>query len=137
MTQKQEQQIKKMAKNFGIKYLYLFGSQARGKTHLRSDFDFAVKFDKKKIEDAFDAKLKLIGKLSGILKRDDVDVVDMENSGPLLNFNIIKYGKLIYCHNKKEQIMDKVKIMQEYFDRQYYHDRHFKQAVEQMAAGKI
>lgn len=137
MTKTQEQQIKKIAKKMGIKYLYLFGSQARGKTHARSDFDFGVKFDSKKVKDEFRARLKLMDKLTSILKVEDIDVVDIDNSNPLLNFNIIKDGKILYCKNKTEEIMNKVRIMQEYCDRQYYYEKHCKSAIEKMAKGII
>lgn len=138
MNQKQKQQIKKIAKKMKIKYLYLFGSQARGKIKPASDFDFAVKFNK--ISNSrlkFKARLKLMSELSRILKRDEVDVVDVEEASPLLNFNVIKDGKVVYSQNERERIMDKVRAINLYFDRQYYFARYFKKAISKMAAAKI
>ncbi len=51
-----------VAEKIGVEYLYLFGSQARGKTRPRSDFDFAVKF-KSNVKDKFKAKLSLMTEL--------------------------------------------------------------------------
>ena len=119
-----------------LKYLYLFGSQARGEIKPLSDFDFAVKFDGR-TKNKFRAKLRLMNKLTDVVKKEEVDVVNMEEADPILNFNIIKDGKILYCRNRSEQVMDKFRVMQTYFDRQYYYDRHFKQAINQMAQGKI
>lgn len=137
LTKTQEQQIKRLAGKFGIKYLYLFGSQARGQVKPLSDFDFAIKFDKKIVKNTFKAKLKLMSELSNILKFENVEVVDIEQANPILAFNIIKDGLVIYDRVKKERVMDRVKIMQVYYDRLYYYNRHFKITIEQMAQGKL
>lgn len=136
-TKFQEQQIKQLAKKLNLKYLYLFGSQARGQVKPLSDFDFAVKFNSHATKNAFKAKLKLMSELSAILKNENVDVVDLEQANPILAFNIIRDGLVIYSRAEKERVMDRVKIMQIYYDRQYYYDRHFKIAVEQMAKGEL
>jgi uncharacterized protein len=133
MTTNQIKQIQEISKKMNIKYLYLFGSQARGKAGPLSDFDFAVKFDPKKTKDAFDAKLDLIGELCTVLKRDDVDVVDMDKANPYLLFNIIKDARKMYSSDEAERKMDKAKIYSVFLDRRYYYDRHFKRAVELMA----
>jgi predicted nucleotidyltransferase len=125
--------IAPIAKKIGVEYLYLFGSQARGKTNPRSDFDFAVKF-KSNVKDKFKAKLGLMTALGKILEREDVDVTDIEKADPILNFNIIKDGKVIFSQNEKLRVMDKVKAMSVYFDRQYYFDRHFKAKLGHLAS---
>ena len=70
MTKDQIKQIKNMAKNSDIKYLYLFGSQALDNVKPRSDFDFAVKFNTKKIKDTFKAKLNLMNNLTQIVRKE-------------------------------------------------------------------
>lgn len=133
MDRKNIEKIKKTAEKMGIKYLYLFGSQARGKTRPRSDFDFAVKFGKK-TQDTFRAKLKLMTEIGKFLERDDVDVVDIEKADPILGFNIIKDGKVIFSADEAARVMDKARAMSVYFDRQYYFDRHFKAKLKHLAA---
>lgn len=137
ITKQQEQQIKRLAGKMGIKYLYLFGSQACGQVKPLSDFDFAVKFNKKITKNTFKAKLKLMTELSSILKFENVEVVDLEQADPILTFNVIKDGLVIYSQAEKERIMDRVRIMQTYYDRLYYYNRHFKIAIKQMAQGKL
>lgn len=135
MNKKQEQQIKKVAEKMNLKYLYLFGSQARGNVKPLSDFDFAAKFGGR-TKNKFKAKLKLIDELIKIIEKESVDVVDVEEANPILSFNIIKDGKILYCQNREEQVMDKFRIMQTYFDRDYYYKKHFKKTIDLMAMGK-
>lgn len=137
MKKEKIKQIIELASQSNINYLYLFGSQARKNINLRSDFDFAVKFDTKKIKDTFDAKLELMANLSKILQKEDVDVVNIEEADPLLHFNILKDGVVIYEKDKHERTMDRVRAMNIYRDRSYYYNRHFKIAINQMAAGQI
>ncbi len=132
----QIKQIKSIAKKAGVSYLYLFGSQVRGQGGPLSDFDFAVKFSPR-VKDKFKNKLDLQQELCGILQTNKVDVVDIEKADPILAFNIVAEGKIIYLKNKQETILDKAKIFSIYLDKKYYYDRHFKIAVNQMAAGKI
>ncbi len=136
ITKIQENQIKQLARKQGVKYLYLFGSQARGDENQSSDFDFAVKFDGKN-KNTFKAKLRLMSELSKILKNDKVDVIDFNKAEPILAFNAIKAGQVIYSRTEKERVMDRVRIMQVYYDRLYYYNRHFKNAIDQMAQGKL
>lgn len=133
MDKKIVQKIAKIAEKSEVEYLYLFGSQARGKTRPRSDFDFAVKF-KPNVKNKFKAKLSLMTELGNILEREDVDVVDIERADPILRFNIIKDGKVIFSRNEKLRVMDKVRAMATYFDRQYYYNRHFKAKLGHLAA---
>lgn len=134
LTENQIKKINKLAQVMNLKYLYLFGSQASGKARPMSDFDFAVKFGEK-TKNTFKAKLKLMSELSGILKYEKVDLVDLEKADPILAFNVIKDGLVIFSRADQERIMDRVKIMRIYYDRQYYYSRHFKTAINQMARG--
>ncbi len=136
MTNKQKQQIKKMAKKMNLRYLYLFGSQARGTAGALSDFDFAVKFSPK-IKDKFKARLGLLAEFNKILKSDKVDVVDIEEVDPIMAFNIVSEGKVLYSACEDERISERVKITLFYLDKKYYYDRHFKETIKQVAAEKI
>lgn len=81
LTKIQTQQINKLARKQGLKYLYLFGSQARGEVKPLSDFDFAVKFEvfeilgKQKIIPAkLAGNFSNLAKFRNILVHDYVDV---------------------------------------------------------------
>jgi len=99
-----------------IKLVYLFGSQARGKKGLLSDYDFAIYIeagDKRKI---FEIKLQLLGEISRILHTDKIDLIILNCvREPELKYNIIKEGNLIF-EKKPYKLLVEPKILNEYFD---------------------
>lgn len=115
---------------------YLFGSQAKGNVTKLSDYDFAVQVDEDfPKEDYFDLRLKLINEITDVLNTDKIDVVIINDEAtPLsLQFRIIKDGIILYCRDNIKRSDLEVKIMSEYFDRQYYLDRHIKYSLKKFA----
>jgi len=100
-----------------IKLVYFFGSKAKNKASILSDYDFAVYFDKKiSISQIKEITLSLIAKISSILKSDNIDLVILNQSlSPILKFNIIKEGKLIYEKPPYKLLVEPL-IYNEYFD---------------------
>ncbi len=99
-----------------IKLVYLFGSQARGEGGPLSDYDFAIYLDEKDPKKMFDTKLELMGKLSGILGTDNVDIAILNLSEmPEFRFNVIMEGQLIY-EEEPFRVIVEPKILNEYFD---------------------
>jgi uncharacterized protein len=125
-----EKTIKKLKDIFlkqPVVTLYLFGSQANDKATKLSDYDFAVQVNKTvRPDDYFDLKLKLMGEICDVLRSDKVDVVIVNSElTPLsLRFRIIKDGKILYCQDDILRSRMEVRVMNEYFDRKYYLDRH-------------
>ena len=99
-----------------IKLAYLFGSQASGKTGPLSDYDFAVYFDEEDSKKRFDLRLKLMGKISKILKTNKVDVCvinDLDSSA--LKYSIIKNGKILFEQQPFKLLVEPL-VLNEYFD---------------------
>jgi len=99
-----------------VKLAYLFGSQVNGKVGPLSDYDFAVYLEEKESVKMFDLRLKLMTKISLLLKTDAVDLVILNTADqPDLKYNIIKEGKIIY-EKEPYKVLIEPKILQEYFD---------------------
>jgi predicted nucleotidyltransferase len=102
-----------------IKLVYLFGSQATGKTGPLSDYDFAVYLDAKDTKEMFYLRLDLFYKVSTLLKTDKIDIVVINTAeSPELKYNIISKGNLIFCIDPFKTLVEP-KILNEYFD---FHD---------------
>ncbi len=102
--------------NSAIKLAYLFGSQANGNTGPMSDYDFAVYLDEKDKNKMFEIKLELMGKLSLVLKSDNIDVVVLNlTESPELKYDIIKNGILI-LEKEPYKVIVEPKILNKYFD---------------------
>lgn len=74
---------------YGIIIAYLFGSVARGTAGTLSDIDIA--FYKYAFTDSLENKL--YGDLSHTLKRNDIDLVNLERASSLLKHRAILKGK--------------------------------------------
>lgn len=74
----------------GLRLILLFGSTISGKIHKKSDIDLAFLFDK-----PIDI-LALTNRVIRLLHTDQVDVVDLKRASPLLEFSVVKNGRLLY-----------------------------------------
>ncbi|TSC67745.1 MAG: DNA polymerase beta domain-containing protein [Parcubacteria group bacterium Gr01-1014_73] len=82
--------IKELAEKYGLSLVLLFGSQATGAAHGKSDVDIAIlktkDVDKFKIHDDF----------CDIFKRDDIEIVNMNEASPTMMYVVVRDGKLLY-----------------------------------------
>ncbi|BAQ61520.1 hypothetical protein GM3708_1926 [Geminocystis sp. NIES-3708] len=91
-----------------IKMIILFGSRVRGDIHDRSDWDFAISYDKEIV--AKTMKNKASGwfaysiDLNDIfeLKTDHIDIVDLNNCSDFITHYIARDGVLIYEKDQGE-----------------------------------
>lgn len=85
--------VKNLAQDFGLSLVILFGSQATGKTHKKSDIDIAFLSDKKM--GLYDiAKMQI--EFEQTLKVGKIELVDLRNAPPLLLKEIAKNSALLY-----------------------------------------
>lgn len=88
-------QIEKLAKKHKIKFVVLFGSQAKGVTREDSDFDIAVYMDEFSDLDKYNEVLFGLAKIFGVFE-DKIDLTDLKNANPLLRYEITSRGNLLY-----------------------------------------
>lgn len=126
--------LKYFANIDNIKFAYLFGSQAKEIAGKLSDIDIAVYLDDKlNYDKRFDLRLKLIGDVCGLLKTDNVDLIILNDVDILLSYNVIYFGKVIYCKDELSRIRYEARILSMYFDQQYYYERHTDMTFERIA----
>ena len=119
-----------------IIFAYLFGSYAKGRPHKNSDIDVAVYL--KEPVDFLNRKLELIDLISGITKKNEVDLVILNQAKPFVVYLILKTGKLLFSKDEELRISFEVKNINEYLDLTYYLDRHWeamKRKVEENRFG--
>ncbi|MCX6716759.1 MAG: nucleotidyltransferase domain-containing protein [Candidatus Taylorbacteria bacterium] len=86
--------IAEIAEKYGLSAIVLFGSQATGKTHGKSDVDIAVLS-----KNDFD-RFALATDLDKAFNRDDVEVVDLRAASPTLMYVVVRDGVLLYESEK-------------------------------------
>ena len=117
---------------YPVIFAYLFGSYSQGKTTPLSDIDIAVFFEKNVFRsERFDFRLRLTQELSGIL-RTRADITVMNDSPVQLAYEIIKYGKVIFCKERDVRISVETEILSRYLDRRYYDKRRAEVVLQQI-----
>lgn len=106
-----------LKEKYDIKLIYIFGSYAKGTNKKNSDLDIAVLLGG---DYAPFKKLELIGDLVEIFKRDDVDLVILNEANSVLRHQVIKYGKVIFEESEDVRVDFEVKTLREYMDMEYF-----------------
>lgn len=109
--------LKRLLRQRPVLLTYLFGSQATGKTHAESDVDVGVLFEHSLTpEERFAERLTLIGALSRLFGTDHVDVVVLNESPPLVAYEALRNGVLLYCADEEARVEFQVSTMRKYED---------------------
>ena len=113
-----EDKVKKLAMLFEsekrVLVAYLFGSYARGLETPRSDVDIAVLLSEVP-ERPLEYYLYLERELAKVLEMD-VDLVFLNEAPPLLKYQVIKYGRLLFSRDERVRVMFEAKSLCEYLD---------------------
>jgi predicted nucleotidyltransferase len=83
----------------GVASVYLFGSEAAGRAHRESDVDVGVLLDWKRCpgrEDRADLRERLSAGLIHALRRNEVDVVVLNDAPPELGRAIVTLGRRVF-----------------------------------------
>jgi hypothetical protein len=102
-----------------IRFVYLFGSVAKGIQNKLSDVDLGVFVDSSTLSSKlhpYGFRAYLITELMELLKSDRVDVVILNEASPLLRFQVVRYGLPIYERDRPERIQFQASAFCRYFD---------------------
>lgn len=117
-------QIKALAEKYNIEFVVLFGSQATGRTHSKSDIDIAV-ISKNKLDIPH-----LMSEMSEIFKKEDVQVVDLAKASPTLMYAVIKEGKALYENHQYAFVNWKLYAIKIWMDTKWLRDLRDKKLIE-------
>ena len=96
-TEKELGELKELFVKHGVVLAYLFGSHAKGTARASSDVDIAVllPYDTPRSK-FFDVRLALTNDLMDLLHKNEIDVVVLNEATPLLSYEIVVNGKVLY-----------------------------------------
>lgn len=118
-----------------VNFLAVFGSVGRGTTNDKSDLDLAISFpDAISNEKRNSISLRIYKEVGDKLKRDDIEIVDVDNINSALLGAIVRDGKVLY--EKEKGIFSRWSSFakREYVDSQWLRDLAFKNIKKQVAA---
>lgn len=114
MLKKQESIIKNYFKeNPGITAVYLFGSFADGREVKDSDIDIAILLNHGEL--SFKEKTRMTLDLNQLTDRE-IDLIDLKNVSSILQMQVLKKGKCLFCNNENKLNQFKIKTVQTYLD---------------------
>jgi predicted nucleotidyltransferase len=106
-----------LVKRAEIREGYLFGSQARGQAHDKSDVDVAVYVDDEALNrPGFGYAAELGAYLQSTLKRSDVDIVVLNRAPPLLYYRVLRDGIRLLSRVPVETTTREGRARSRYFD---------------------
>jgi len=112
-----KEKINEIFSRYDVIFAYLFGSQLSVEIGRLSDVDIAIYFDEALTkQERFNRMLKIGGELSSLLKRDDIDIVVLNDAYPLLAHRVIKQGKVIFSSDEKKRIDFEIRAVMNYLD---------------------
>ena len=119
-------------------FAYLFGSRARGRPRASSDVDLAVYLSRALSVRARESlRLRLLGEACAALGRDDVDLVILNDAGPLLAFRVIESGKPVFSKDELARVRFEARAMALYYDRLPASMRSADLMLERVASGRL
>jgi predicted nucleotidyltransferase len=119
--------LKEIAKKYQIADIHVFGSQVAGHRHPGSDFDIAVRFEKELPEASKRGKIygDLFSELTSCFKKDNLDLVFLDEIPLHFQFKITTEGELMYSKDIRDSFNFKEKIINYYRDYKYFIDEFF------------
>ena len=109
--------IEKLIEEFNISLIYVFGSYAKGTNTENSDLDIGILING---DTSLMTRLSVLNEMVGILDREDIDLIILNEADEVLKFQVIKYGKLIYVRDLTEKVLFEARTMSEYMDMEHF-----------------
>jgi len=96
--------------------VYGFGSRARGKARPRSDVDLAVLLDRRL---SLGDELRLRAEVVETLRRDDVDLVILNQAPPVICYEVVAAGRRLFARDPEAADDFEHRTAMRYFDTEH------------------
>ncbi len=116
--------ITRIAKQYRLSLIYLFGSKARGSDTTLSDIDIAVLLENQKFN-LKETILDLIFEFSQAFHSDKIDLLILNKAGLDIQYNVVCEGKILYQLNEDARCNYETRVIKLYFDFQKYENEYY------------
>jgi predicted nucleotidyltransferase len=122
-TNKDLEKLKEIAVKYHIDLVVLFGSFAKGRAIKESDVDIAV--FRKGQQVSYIDQISLSGEFNQLFKNNNIDISVISSNNPVLMFNILRNGKVLY--QEDSNLFDGLKLYswKLLVESKYFRDRSF------------
>lgn len=109
--------VEMISKELSISFILLIGSHAKEEQGPMSDIDIAIYVDPEKhVRNSLTSSLKLGVYLEKKLKREDIDIVVLNDALPTMKFNSINANIILYMQDEGVYEDFFVRSLSEYYD---------------------
>lgn len=126
-------------KKYGVRIIYLFGSQVKGRKTPLSDIDIGIVFEDISIKNKDPAKIftELYEAIKVYLKIQDqkLDLVYLQEAPFSLQMDVIQNGKVLYSESEEFRTDYEEYVMRHYMDWKYEDDLYNTEMTEAIYAG--
>lgn len=112
-----------------VELAYLYGSVARGEANKLSDIDLAVYLNE--ACNMGDVKMDLVSEIALLI--DDFDLVFLNEARPLMAYNIVKEGIILFEDSGTRKAEIESDIIRKYLDMKPYLMRHAEERLNKFA----
>ncbi|EHK02269.1 nucleotidyltransferase [Candidatus Haloredivivus sp. G17] len=112
-----------------VELAYLYGSVARGEANKLSDIDLAVYLEKGC--DSGSVRMELVSEIASLI--DDFDLVILNEARPLMAYNIVKDGIILFEESPTMKAEIESNIVRRYLDMKPYLLRHAEEMLNKFA----
>ncbi|MBI3163726.1 MAG: nucleotidyltransferase domain-containing protein [Chloroflexi bacterium] len=123
-----KKQLQPIAKKYGLRFIVLFGSTARGRTHAESDIDVGVYVER---PITFNKRLRLWLELCKAFNAE-IDLAVLNHAEPVFGALVSRDGKLLYEGKKYAW-----RNWRSYKIRQYWDTKKFRDDLERYLSRRI
>lgn len=116
--------VAKACRNLPVAFAYLYGSQAKGQTHAKSDIDIALGFVAG-TPDHTERRIEAINIINDELPVNTIllDVQDFDALPLAVRFRVVRDGQLVYCADEARQRRQVLATIARYHDQKPIVDR--------------
>jgi len=117
--------IEKIAHDFNLRLIYLFGSKAKEISTLRSDIDIAVFIEDYENQNLRQIILDLIFEFSQLFKSNKIDLLILNEASLTLQFKVISEGKPLFQITPENRADYEEKVVKFYLDFKKFEDDYY------------
>ncbi|TFG20085.1 MAG: nucleotidyltransferase domain-containing protein [Promethearchaeota archaeon] len=117
--------IEKIAHDFALKLVYLFGSKAKEINTPVSDIDIAIFIDNYEHQDLRQIFLDLIFEFSQLFKSDKIDLLILNEAPITIQFKVISEGKPLFQVNPEYRADYEENVVKLYLDFKKFEDDYY------------
>lgn len=123
LNKNQKTLIQKIAQEYSLELVLLFGSRVSGRIRKDSDFDIAY-LSIKKLDLMQEAQLIL--QLAQVFKSENIDLVNLKNADPLINYSIFNECQVIFEINPMIFSTLRVYSFKKYIENKFLYEEKFR-----------